>query len=113
GEVMRLSDMQAMLVLQGVLKGFKRLREKELKIKPQFDVLNNLKKKPRSRETQFVELDFPAKTKRKSRKKNDIAQTLAEKSAETSAGISAKEIRERFLKEKEEDDSWMDDILGD
>lgn len=102
GDTMRLSDMQGMLVLQGILKGYKKLRETELGIRSHYEKPKKLVKRP----VAGFSLDFkepeepkPKPPKPKKRKKKEAGTGFA------------KELVDDMVRKSDEDESWMDDIL--
>jgi len=121
GEAMRLSDMQAALVLKGVLKGFKRLNEIEKGLQPQFTKMQPLEKK-RSPASTWVntpsdialkasidrerEKRMPPTRTRKSKPKAPDSTISA--AIENSLRIDMSKIQEEYKKKL---DSELDDIF--
>lgn len=108
GNQMRLSDMQAMLVLQGVLKGYKRLKEVELGLRPLYEQVTKVVRLP-ERDAPirpYIEGEIKSVPTRsrspQPRKKADPVVPLP-----TEAAKAVEEMQNK-LADLKKDDSWMD-----
>lgn len=112
GESVRLSDMQAMLMMKGFLKGYKRLREFELGLRPLHEKKFPIHKKldysgsaTVALQDRFEDTGKPKK-KRKSRKKKKKSSKALPKEAQK----QLEELKASILNTAQ-DDSWLDDVF--